>query len=81
MVNPNSDKQCLGRLLKEWLKSYPGNSRGSTSFATNIGLKLALVKAGLGAVACDLPTYQDIITPKHLDITISIELPDHINTS
>ena len=61
-----SDTQCLGRLLKEWLKSYPGDSRGSTSFATYTGLKLALVKAGLGAVARDLPTYQDIII-KHLD--------------
>ena len=51
------DKQCLGRLLKQWLKRYPEDNRGSTSYATHTGLKLALINAGLGEVARDLPSY------------------------
>ena len=44
----------LRAMLSEWLQWAPGDSRGSTSFATLEGLKTALGKAGLGAAAHDL---------------------------
>ena len=48
------------RLLNDWLTWYPGDDRGSTSFATYTQLKRALVEAGLGNVARDLPPYEKI---------------------
>ena len=44
----------LGALLEEWIQWAPGDSRGSTSFATIESLKRALMDAGLGAAAHDL---------------------------
>jgi hypothetical protein len=41
---------------------YPGDKRGSTSFATCTQLKTALVNAGLGVVTRDLPSYEEITT-------------------
>ena len=54
----------LYKLLSHWLKRYPGDERGSTGFATYTQLKIALINAGLGAVARDLPSYEDILTKK-----------------
>ena len=48
-------------LLRHWLQWYPGDKRGSTSFATYTQLKTALITAGLGAVARDLPSYDEIM--------------------
>ena len=50
----------LRRLLRCWLESYPGDKRGSTSFATYTELKTALLNAGLGTVARDLPSYEEL---------------------
>ena len=47
-------------LLKEWVKWYPGDSRGSTTFPTYTGLRRALVKSGLGDVARDLNKYEGL---------------------
>ena len=44
----------LGAVLADWLQWVPGDSQGSTSFATLEDLKVALSKAGLGATANDL---------------------------
>ena len=44
----------LSAMLVEWLQWAPGDSRGSTSFATLEGLKAALREGGLGATAYDL---------------------------
>ena len=44
----------LSAMLAEWLQWAPGDSRGSTSFATLDGLKSALNQAGLSATAHDL---------------------------
>ena len=41
-------------MLSQWLQWAPGDSRGSTSFATLEDLKTALNQAGLGATAHDL---------------------------
>ena len=41
-------------MLAQWLQWAPGDSRGSTSFATLEDLKAALNQAGLGAIAYDL---------------------------
>ena len=38
----------LSEMLKEWMKWYPGDSRGSTDFPSYTGLQNALVKAGFG---------------------------------
>ena len=54
----------LYNLLSHWLQRYPGDKRGSTNFATYTQLKTALINAGLGAVARDLPSYEDIRTYK-----------------
>ena len=48
----------LYNLLNHWLHQYPKDERGSTGFATYSQLKTALIKAGLGAVARDLPPYE-----------------------
>ena len=44
----------LSAMLAEWLQWAPGDSRGSTSFATLEVLKTALDQAGLGATAHNL---------------------------
>ena len=54
----------LYNLLSHWLQRHPGDERGSTDFATYTQLKTALINAGLGAVARDLPSYEDILTKK-----------------
>ena len=41
----------LQEILSQWLQWAPGDSRGSTSFATLENLKTALSRAGLGATA------------------------------
>ena len=41
----------LQEILSQWLQWAPGDSRGSTSFATLENLKNALSRAGLGATA------------------------------
>ena len=41
----------LGALLEEWIQWAPGDSRGSTDFATLESLKTALSDSGLGAAA------------------------------
>lgn len=44
----------LGALLEEWIQWAPGDSRGSTDFATLESMKTALSDSGLGAAAHDL---------------------------
>ena len=44
----------LGALLEEFLQWAPGDSRGSTGFATLDTLKTSLRETGLGATAHDL---------------------------
>ena len=57
-ANPNlqntAPKSFLDTMLSEWLQWAPGDSQGSTSFATLEDLKAALREAGLGAAAHDL---------------------------
>ena len=50
----NSPVSWLSSMLAQWLQWAPGDSRGSTSFATLGDLKAALSQAGLGATAHDL---------------------------
>ena len=50
----NSPVSWLSTMLAQWLQWAPGDSRGSTSFATLEDLKTALNQAGLGATAHDL---------------------------
>ena len=50
----------LSDLLQKWVKWYPGDSRGTKTFATYSGLKTALVNAGLGDKARDLRSYDEI---------------------
>ena len=50
----------LAEMLRQWLLQYPGDSRGSTSFATYSGIQNALVKTGLGKIARDLIDYSDL---------------------
>ena len=64
-----TDESKLYQLLRYWLQSYPGDKRGSTTFATYTQLKTALVDAGLGDVARDLPPYEKL----------SQELPKNIH--
>ena len=47
-------RSWLSAMLAQWLQWAPGDSRGSTSFATLEDLKTALNQAGLGATAHDL---------------------------
>ena len=44
----------LQEIISQWLQWAPGDSRGSTSFATLENLKTALRHVGLGATAHDL---------------------------
>ena len=57
----NIRKNCITEMIKQWLDSYPGDSRGRNSFATHTWLKRALIEAGLGACARDLPSYEEMI--------------------
>ena len=50
----NGPISFLSAILAQWLQWAPGDSRGSTNFATLEALKLALREAGLGATACDI---------------------------
>ena len=50
----------LSDLLEKWVKWYPGDSRGTKTFATYSRLKSALVNAGLGDKARDLRSYDEI---------------------
>ena len=47
-------RSFLSAMLADWLQWAPGDSRGTTSFATLENLKAALNQAGLGATAHDL---------------------------
>ena len=47
-------KSFLSAMLADWLQWVPGDSQGSTSFATLEDLKAALNQAGLGAAAYNL---------------------------
>ena len=51
---PNAPTSWLSAMLAQWLQWAPGDSRGSTSFATLEALKTALSDACLGATAHDL---------------------------
>ena len=53
-LQPNAPTSWLSTMLVQWLQWAPGDSRGSTSFATLKGLKTALNEACLGATAHDL---------------------------
>ena len=50
----NSPVSWFSSMLAQWLQWAPGESRGSTNFATLGDLKAALSQAGLGATAHDL---------------------------
>ena len=50
----NAPTSWLSTMLTQWLQWAPGDSRGSTSFATLEHLKTAFNQAGLGATAHDL---------------------------
>ena len=50
----------LKKLLTNWLQWFPRDSRGTTCFATYTQLKKALIDAGLGDVARDLPPYEQL---------------------
>ena len=47
-------KSFLSAMLADWLQWVPGDSLGSTSFATLEDLKAALNQTGLGAAAYNL---------------------------
>ena len=47
-------RSWLSAMLAQWLQWAPGDSRGSTNFATLDALKTALNQAGLGVVAHNL---------------------------
>lgn len=52
-------------ILRQWLDSYPDDSRGSTGFATYSKLKRALVMAGTGDFARDLLPYEHFQESHH----------------
>ena len=62
-LNRSAPESHLGAMLEEWIQWAPGDSRGSTGFATLDRLKSAVCKAGLGAAAHDL----NIIVPMASD--------------
>ena len=47
-------RSWLSTMLAQWLQWAPGDSRGSTNFATLENLKHALYQAGLGVTADNL---------------------------
>ena len=53
---PSTDftTSCLTDMLTKWLQWAPGDSRGSTSFATLEALKAALNEVGFGVTALEL---------------------------
>ena len=53
-LQPGAPTSWLSAMLVQWLQWAPGDSRGSTSFATLKALKTALNEACLGATAHDL---------------------------
>jgi chromosome segregation ATPase len=55
-----TSKNRLLEMLREWLRWYPGDSRGSTDFPSYTGLQNALVKAGFGHVIQYLSSYQQL---------------------
>ena len=59
-TSPTRRDISLTRLLEEWADRYPRDSRGTKTFATYSGLKTALVNAGLGDMARDLRSYDEI---------------------
>jgi DNA repair exonuclease SbcCD ATPase subunit len=54
------DRDKFSVVLQEWVRWYPGDSRGSTGFPSYTGLQNALVKAGFGEVIRYLPPYKKI---------------------
>ena len=54
----NAPNSWLDAILAEWLQWAPGDSRGSTNFATLEDLKEALYKAGLVQIA---PSLNDVV--------------------
>ena len=64
MSRESLEQLCLSKLLDTWVCRYPGDRRGSTTFATYSGLKTALVKSGLGNRARDLIPYHQLQTIK-----------------
>ena len=50
----------LSLMLQEWVRWYPGDSRGSTDFPSYTCLQNALVKAGLGDVIQYLTPYDSL---------------------
>ena len=53
-LQPGAPTSWLSTMLAQWLQWAPGDSRGSTSFASLKALKTALNEACLGATAHDL---------------------------
>ena len=60
----NFDGEFFMLMLNEWVEWYPGDSRGSTKFATYSDLQNALIKAGFGNVARDLISYSELVSTK-----------------
>ena len=58
----NYDGKIFKQMLKEWVEWYPGDSRGSTKFATYSDLQNALIKTGFGNVARDLISYSELVS-------------------
>ena len=58
----NYDGEFFRLMLNEWVEWYPGDSRGSTKFATYSDLQNALIKAGFGNVARDLISYSELVS-------------------
>ena len=52
---------CMIQMLRRWLRWYPNDSRGSTSFPTYLSLKKALMNAGFGSIISGLWSYQEIV--------------------
>ena len=50
----------IEEMLQQWLEWYPGDSRGSTSYATHSALLKALMETGNGDVARYLILYEDL---------------------
>ena len=61
-IDKHPDKDKLYKMLYQWVKWYPGDSRGSTNFATYTSLQTAFVMAGLGEVVHSLLNYNNLTT-------------------
>ena len=55
------DNEYFSIMLEEWTKWYPGDSRGSTEYATYSNLQTALQKSGFGNVVRELVNYSDLV--------------------